>query len=166
MPTKHPDAEIALLLRVLDDAYSGKGWHGPTLRASVRKVDARQAVWRPARGRHNIAEIAVHAAYWKYCVRRRLRGEKRGSFPLKGSNWFAIPADLSAPAWRDYVRLLDEQHRLLREAVAALPPSRLGEAPASSKIDNAKIIYGIAAHDVYHTGQIRLLKSLHADCHR
>ncbi|MFH1416743.1 MAG: DinB family protein [Planctomycetota bacterium] len=155
----HP--EIELLLNNLDDAYDDKGWHGPTLRAVSRAVPLRQAVWRPQPKRHNIAEIVVHAAYWKYAVRRRLRGDKRGSFPLKGSDWFVMPASLSEEAWRTYLKLLDAEHRILREAVANLPPARLHKTPERSKVSYAKLIYGVAAHDLYHTGQIRLLKSLY-----
>src|SRR5262249_48741890 len=69
-----------LLLRILDEAYERKAWHGTNLRGSLRGVSSDTAAWRPARGRHNIREIAVHCAYWKYTVRRRLTGEKRGSF--------------------------------------------------------------------------------------
>ncbi|MBN2563793.1 MAG: DinB family protein [Phycisphaerae bacterium] len=153
--------EMALLLRNLDDAYGGKAWHGPTLRGSIRGVSARQAVWRPRAKRHNIAEIVLHAAYWKYAARRRLRGDKRGSFPLKGSDWFVVPASLTEKTWRQYVSLLETEHRILREAVAALPSAQLHRPPRGSKVENAKLIYGIAAHDVYHTGQIRLLKSMY-----
>ena len=83
---------VDLLVRLLDQAYERRSWHGPNLRGSVRGVSAAVAAHRPAEGRHNIWEVALHAAYWKYVVRRRLLGEKRGSFPLKGSNWFPRPA--------------------------------------------------------------------------
>ena len=84
-------SSIALLLQMIDEAYDKKSWHGPNLRGGIRGLSPAMAAWRPAENRHSIAEIAVHAAYWKYTVRRRLRGEKRGSFPLKGSNWFPRP---------------------------------------------------------------------------
>jgi uncharacterized damage-inducible protein DinB len=151
---------IALLVSILDDAYDHPAWHGPNLRGAVRGVPAKQAVWRPKPKRHNIAEIVLHCAYWKYAVRRRLRGEKRGSFPLKGSNWFTLPQWLDDAAWRDHVRLLDDQHKALRETVATFPASKLSTIPAGCKVSNLKIIYGIAAHDVYHAGQVRLLKGL------
>ena len=79
---------IQILLALVDEAFDRQAWHGPTLRGSLRGVTPAQAQWRPAPGRHNIRELTVHAAYWKYAVRRRLNGEKRGSFALKGSNWF------------------------------------------------------------------------------
>lgn len=160
-PRGRADTEVALLLRILDDAYNGKAWHGPNLRGTVRGLPLEQAVWRPARSRRNIAEIVLHAGYWKYTVRRRLRGEKRGSFSLKGSNWFMLPADMGAQAWRECLRLLDDQHEALRQAVAELSASELRKTAGRSKLDNAKVIYGVAAHDVYHTGQIRLLKAMY-----
>ena len=97
MKTEFPpgSGELALLLRILDEGYEKKAWHGPNLKGSIRGLSAEQAAWRPYPGRHSIAENVVHCAYWKYAVRRRLRGDKRGSFALKGSNWFAIPSPLS-----------------------------------------------------------------------
>ncbi|MCK6455852.1 MAG: DinB family protein [Phycisphaerae bacterium] len=155
------DASIDLLLHLIDEAYDRKAWHGPNLRGALRTVDAAQATWRPHARRHCIAEIAVHCAYWKYAARRRFRGEKRGAFPLAGSNWFKVPPRLSAQEWRGYLALLDEQHRALRAAVESLPVRRLSEVPKGARITNRTLIAGIAAHDVYHAGQIRLLKSLH-----
>lgn len=155
-----PHPEIALLLRILDQAYEKKAWHGPNLRGSIRGLTAPQAAWRPRPDRHSIAEIVAHAAYWKYAVRRRLRGDKRGSFPLKGSNWFPLPVPLSEQVWREYVALLETEHRALRLAVAELRPAKLHYTPAGSQISNATLIYGIASHDLYHTGQIQLLKRL------
>jgi hypothetical protein len=156
------DREIALLLRMLDQGYNHRAWHGPNLRGSIRGLSAAQAGWRPQPERHNIAEIVVHAAYWKYAVRRRLRGDKRGSFPLKGSNWFAFPGPFTEQAWRDQIGLLEDEHQALRAAVAGLPPAQLHGRRAGSKVSNATLIYGSAAHDIYHAGQIQLLKRLQA----
>ena len=150
----------ALLLCLVDEAYDKTAWHGPNLRSSIRRVSVEQAVWRPGRGRHNVAEIVVHCAYWKYAVRRRIRRDKRGSFPLKGSNWFTLPGRLTDAQWRDYVALLDEQHRRLREAIAAAPSSRLSTTRSGKSVFAAHV-YGIVLHDTYHTGQIRTLKVLY-----
>src|SRR2546425_1029226 len=144
MRNVHP--EINLLLKILDEGYNKKAWHGPNLRGSVRGVTAEAAAWRPRPGRHNIWEIVAHAAYWKYAVRRRLRGDKRGSFPLKGSNWFSPPNSLSEQTWREYVALLDAEHRALRAVVAELPIAQLHRTAAGRKGSNSTLIYCIAAH--------------------
>jgi hypothetical protein len=153
-------AQLQLLLQILDESYGRKAWHGPNLRGSIRGLTADQAAWRPRPDRHSIAEIVVHSAYWKYAVRRRLRNEKRGSFVLKGSNWFVLPASLSQSHWRDFVTFLDDEHRALREAIAAFPSEDLDLIPKGGKARFSTLIHGIAMHDVYHAGQIQLLKRL------
>jgi uncharacterized damage-inducible protein DinB len=149
MKSKDPAVELT---RILEEAYERKAWHGPNLKGSLRGVTPAQAAFRPAPGRHSIRELALHAAYWKYAVWRRLTGGKRGSFPLKGSNWFRRPAVPTASEWRKDLELLESQHRRLREAVAKLrrPPK-----PALMRQ-----IYGVALHDTYHTGQIQYVKRL------
>tara|TARA_B100000315_G_scaffold247767_1_gene276918 strand:+ start:4729 stop:5124 length:396 start_codon:yes stop_codon:yes gene_type:complete len=90
-------AEIRVLLAQIDEAYDHQSWHGSNLKGSLRGVTPRQAVWRPGPKRHNIWEIATHAAYWKYAAWRRLTAAKRGSFALDGSDWFPSPAPARAP---------------------------------------------------------------------
>ncbi|HLF13823.1 MAG TPA: DinB family protein [Bacteroidota bacterium] len=158
MAGKPTTTRMALLLRLIDEGYEVKTWHGPNLRGSLRGITALQAAGRPAPGRHNIWEIAVHAAYWKYIVRRRITGEKRGSFPLAGSNWIRRPAP--GADWKSDLRMLDDIHHSMRRAVASLKDADLGKRPPGSKVSNAAIIMGIAAHDIYHAGQVQLLKRL------
>jgi hypothetical protein len=155
--------ERALLLLALDQAYNRKSWHGTNLRGSIRRVSVSQAAWRPRPDRHNIWEIVVHAAYWKYVVWRRLTGQQRGSFPLKGSNWFERPQDGTEQEWRADVALLDRMHRSLRDAVGGLTANALRQKPKGSTITNTSFVAGVAAHDVYHAGQIQLLKKLLSD---
>ncbi len=151
---------IGTLLHLIDEAYERKAWHGPNLRGSLRGVSAAEASRRPGPGRHNIHEIVVHAAYWKYAVRRRILGEKRGSFPMKGSNWFASPARLSPERWKADLALLASTHREMRSAILNLSPRELERRPPGSSVSNFRMIAGIALHDVYHAGQIQLLKRL------
>ena len=155
-----PAGEISLVLRLIDEAYDHKAWHGTNLRGAIRGVGMGEAAWRPSRARHNIWEIVVHCAYWKYAVRRRLTGEKRGSFPLEGSNWFERPAGRAGQAqrWKADVALLASEHRRLKDAIASLTPTELRKS--IGKTPMASLVLGIAAHDLYHAGQIQLLKRL------
>ncbi|MGB7844281.1 MAG: DinB family protein [Candidatus Acidiferrum sp.] len=144
-----------IILALLDEAFTKKTWHGPNLWQSLKGVTAKQAAWRPAPNRHNIWEESLHAAYWKYAVRRRLEGGKRGSFVLKGSNFFARPEkgkDTEA-AWRADRGILENEHRALLQTIRKALPS-----PRPEK--QLRMLYGIAFHDVYHAGQIRLLRRL------
>jgi DinB superfamily len=84
-----------VVLALLEEGYERKTWHGPNLKQSIKGVTAQQAAWRPGPGRHNIWEVTLHAAYWKYALRRRLEGGNRGSFGVKGSNFFPRPEKAS-----------------------------------------------------------------------
>jgi len=144
-----------LVLALLHEAYEKRTWHGPNLKQSLRGVTAQQAAWRPGRDRHNIWEFALHAAYWKYALRRRIEGGKRGSFVLKGSNFFVRPepdANTEA-AWSADKQLLEREHRELRLAIEKLRGTRRWEKLLPK-------LWGIAFHDIYHAGQIRLLRRL------
>lgn len=151
-------ADHHVLLAILDQAYNRRSWHGTNLRGSIRGLSAERAARRPAPARHNIWEIVVHAAYWKYAVRRRLRGEARGSFPLKGSNWFRRPVDETEEAWRSDVALLDAMHESLRRTVAAFPARGWSRRLGGGAETAFSLVSGVAAHDLYHAGQIQLLK--------
>jgi hypothetical protein len=144
-----------LVLALLDEGYEKKTWHGPNLWQSIKGVTAKQAAWRPGPGRHNIWEVTLHAAYWKYAVRRRIEGGKRGSFVLQGSNFFTRPekGKLNESAWKADKKLLEQEHRALRATVAKV----LRTARAARFI---RQLYGVAFHDIYHAGQIRLLRRL------
>jgi len=154
------DRVVATLLRSLDEAFDRQSWHGPNLRGSIRGLTARQAAWRPGKGRHNAWEITVHAAYWKYAARRRLTGEKRGRFAFSGSNWFKSPLRPTDAAWKEAVALLLSEHRKLRAAIAALGDADLAKVAPGARLANERIVRGIAAHDLYHAGQVQLLKRL------
>ena len=135
-----PAREIDRLLGVLDRGYDRKSWHGTNLKGSLRGLTLEELCWRPTPERHDIWEVVVHAAYWKYVVRRRLTGGPKGGFALSGSDWFERPAPGIADeaAWKADVALLDAEHAALRRAIAGLA----------------------AAHDLYHAGQIQLLKRM------
>lgn len=153
-------AGAAVLLPLLEESYRTVSWHGTNLRGSLRGLTPAQLAWRPSPDRHNIWEIALHCAYWKYVVRRRITGEKRGSFPLAGSNFFRRPVRATAAAWREDLRLLDEMHDALVSEVGRLSDARLRARTATGRFTNRQLVTGAAAHDLYHAGQIQLLKRL------
>ena len=143
------------ILNLLEEAFEKKAWHGPNLWQSLKGVTAQQAAWRPAPGRHNIWEETLHAAYWKYVVRRKLEGGKRGGFVLAGSNFFARPeaGKLTEAAWKADKAILRDEYQALHNAI-----TNAKRKPLTPEL--AHILWGVAFHDIYHAGQIRLLRRL------
>jgi hypothetical protein len=154
------DQPVRLLLEVFDQAYAAPAWHGTPLKGSLRGVSARAALWRPGPKRHCIWDLVLHTAYWKCIVRRRLLRDPQISFPREGADWIALPRPANESAWKRDRALLDEQHRLLREAVAGLRARDLNRRGFDSKWRVKADVYGIASHDLYHAGQIQILKKL------
>lgn len=152
---------VRQMLTMIDQAYNRKAWHGTNFRGSLRRVSAEQAAWRPGSDRHNIWEIVVHVAYYKYVLWRRITGEKRGAFPYSAEktwgDWFTRPDHISERAWKDDLALLKEYHDKLRDVIADLDLSM--DSKAWSKIEYRVI--GAAYHDIYHAGQIQLLKRMY-----
>ena len=161
VPMAVPNPVIQTLLLAADEAFDRKSWHGPNLKGSIRGLNADRAAWRPSPGRHNIHEIVIHCAYWKYVARRRLLGEKRETFSRDGSDWFPVMSP-NAAEWKRDVALLVEMHRALRSAIALYSPRAVHRAVPGSELRAISLINGATAHDLYHAGQIQLLKRLGA----
>jgi len=149
--------DIQLIVLQLEQGFRKKSWHGTNLLGSIRGIDVETASWRPGEGRHNIWELIVHAAYWKYSVYRRFANEPGMKFPVKGSNWFER---YDGNDLRSDIDLLKDYHKKLVEVVSTFPSSKLVKIPKGSKTTYVDLAIGAAAHDLYHAGQIQLLKRL------
>ena len=158
------DPRVAEVLRLLHPAAGFRPWAGgATVLGCLRGVTVEQALWRPGEDRHSIWELTLHVAYWKYAVRRRLDGAKRGGFPRAPSNWPLPPEAADGAAWKKDRALVRSEHELLVAAIEGFDPGRLDEvAPGgSSAYRYLDLMHGIADHDTYHVGQIQLMKRLH-----
>lgn len=151
---------VPLLLDNLDRAYRGRSWHGTALRGTLRGITVDTALWRPGPGRNCIWDLLLHAAYWKYVVRRKLTGEPRGAFAREGSNFPECTKPADARALRADMQLLDAEHQRLRDAVAGLLEAELRRKRGAWRLQ--EFVLGAAAHDLYHAGQINLIKRLHS----
>ena len=152
-------SETNALLRGLDQSFDGDGWHGPTLLAAADGMGAAEAVWRPAPDAHNAWEYVVHAAYWTHRALRHVAPDPPQEFDEPGSNFFPRPAPSRTLAGD--VERLRQWHGRLRAAVATLDPGRLDEA-AYDGYSVRDLVVGVAAHDAYHAGQVRLVRRLWA----
>lgn len=157
----------------LDNAFHAKGWHGPTLLGSIRGISPADALFTPRPLKHNIWQIVLHAAYWKYAVCYRisklplafpqLPTDANGKlhFPRSPSNCPKPPHKPELKAWRADIELLKLYHSALSGAVERLTDKQLESIPPGGKSWKLRgIIAGAAAHDAYHTGQIQILKRL------
>jgi len=142
--------------RILREGFGPGAWHGPDLKAALADVTPAQAYWRAGTG-HNIAEIALHHAYYAHSVRSRLSVEPAEAFPMAGEDWFPIDGERQLP-WTDVLAVVERQQERLARIVEQI---ETGDAasPLSSE-ERFDVVLGITCHAVYHAGQIQLLKRL------
>lgn len=149
-----------VLLRALREAYAGPAWHGPSLRAALRGISATTASEHPGPGRPSCWEIVLHLAYTRHRLLHRLGVSAGERFPrrLRAAWWPRMPwpEECTPAAWRADLALLDAYHERLVAVVATVPESRLRAVRAGQPRTIAHELLGVALHDAYHTGQIRL----------
>ena len=139
----------------LHRAYSGGAWHGPALRELLAGVSAKQAAARPVAGAHNIWELVLHITAWKRAVRKRAMGKALELSPRQ--DWPPV-GKAGAAAWRKTLRALGTAHRQLEKTVTRLPESRSNRIVPGRKHTVYFMLHGLVQHDLYHAGQIALLK--------
>jgi uncharacterized damage-inducible protein DinB len=139
-------------------AHQGGAWHGPSLRELLDGVTAEQAAARPLPDAHSIWELVNHIAAWERIVMRRLQGEVISDVPDEIN--FPPVADPSEAAWLAALQRLDETNRELREAIKQIDDTKLQEPTPGKEHPLYIELYGALQHDLYHAGQIALLKKL------
>jgi len=149
-----PMTESERIADQLRRTFNGDAWHGPALLPLLDGLTAGQAAFRPAPGVHNIRELVHHIATWEEIALRRLQGEACSptdaeDFPPEG------PFD-----WSECVERARSVHEALCRAAAAFDPARLDEPAAGETYSNYFLLHGAVQHNVYHAGQIALLRKL------
>ena len=145
-------AEIARLLSLVDRAWSGPAWHGPAVLDALRGLGPDEAEARPIDGAHSIGELLLHMARWKRAVTERLGG--RPDVPSTAENF----PSFAAPDLPRALAALRREHRRLRAAIARLDPGELEAPPAGGRAARYLQAHGIVHHDLWHAGQIVLLR--------
>ena len=153
--------DARVLARILEEGYGPGAWHGNDMKAAIADVSPALALWRPAAGRHNIAEVALHHAFYAHAVRGRLLGAPQEPFPVSGSegqDFFDVD-ERSRLTWPAIPALVERQQQLLAATLADVAAGR-ARSPLSDA-ERFDLVLGITCHAVYHAGQVQLLKRLH-----
>jgi uncharacterized damage-inducible protein DinB len=149
-------SEIARILDQLDRAYSGEAWHGPSLLHLLEGVTSENASKHSIQGAHSIWELVNHIAAWNTIVQHELGGEL---VEISAERDWPPVWEASEVAWKRSLETLAESRRRLRKAVEGLHDDQLDEKPVA-RSDNSRylMLHGLVQHDLYHAGQIAVLK--------
>ncbi len=152
-------SEPALISDQLRRAFEGDAWHGPAVLEVLQDVDAATAAAKLLPEIHSIWELVLHVAAWDSAGSRRLDGE---TVQLTGTANFPVVPKPTEAAWRKAVAEAKHTHDALVKTVAALPESRLRERVPGKRYDFYFMLHGITQHELYHAGQIAILKKVQA----
>jgi uncharacterized damage-inducible protein DinB len=148
--------EIDRIVDQMDRAFSGDAWHGPPLKSLLDGLLAEDALKHPIIGAHSIWELVLHLTAWNDIIRHELTGETAEVTAEK--DWPAV-WDASEVAWKRALEGLIESHNRLREVAKRLREDQLEEIPVK-RTQNTRyvMLHGVVQHNLYHAGQIALLK--------
>lgn len=147
--------EIERIVAEYDRVLHGNAWHGDPIWEILDSISAECAAYRPIAGAHTIWELVLHMTFWEGVGARRLIGQRAGLDETL--NFPAPPAaiDVNWQKTRDAFRTSNQE---FREALAKLDAARLDELSAAGKRTFYDEAHGVIQHNVYHAGQIALLK--------
>jgi uncharacterized damage-inducible protein DinB len=149
-------AEVNRLEEQLRRTLEGEAWHGPSVLESLAGLSTAQAASHPIAGAHSIWELVLHLGSDYDLVLRRLAGDGRQL--TAAEDWPACPAS-TEENWQQTVQELKLKNKKLRQAVRDFPAERLDDplVPEVPYTAYTQFI-GVTQHNLYHAGQIALLK--------
>jgi uncharacterized damage-inducible protein DinB len=151
--------EAELIAEQLRNAFDGDAWHGPALLELLADVDAATAAAHPLPNVHSIWELVLHVAAWDDAVNRRIvLGRLGRALELNDAENFPPVRDKSAAAWKKTIAHAKKTHAALLKTVKALPDRRLRDRVPGKKYDIGFMLEGVVQHELYHAGQIAILK--------
>jgi uncharacterized damage-inducible protein DinB len=152
-----PNIESGRIADQLCRAFKGSAWHGPALLELLEDIDADTAAAKPLAEVHSIWELVLHVAVWDDAASRRLNGQK---YQPTGLANFPLALQPTEAAWQKCIAETKRTHDALVKTVAALPDSRLRDRVPGKRYDFYHMLQGIAQHELYHAGQIAILKKV------
>jgi len=149
-------SEIKRIKDQLKRAFDGEAWHGPSVSEVLAGVTAEQAAAHPVTGAHSIWEIALHICAWERIGRKRIE-EWVPMEVTPEEDWPPVP-ETSEHAWKNALNRLRLNHLALEEMIVRLDETRLQDQVPGTPYNIYFLLHGVIQHDLYHAGQIALLK--------
>jgi uncharacterized damage-inducible protein DinB len=144
--------ELNRIAETLRNTFEKNAWHGPSVKETLKNINAESAVKRLP-NTHSIIELVAHMTAWRIFTILKLKGDT--SYKVTDDLNFPLSAD-----WKNVFERLEESQRQILDAIASFPPERLSEIVPHEgyKYTFYTLLQGIIHHDLYHTGQIALIK--------
>ena len=151
-------SEVKKIGSKLKEIYYGPAWHGPAIKELLKGVTAKKALAKPVKGVHSIWELVLHLTTWTEVAEKRVKGEKVQQVTSE-KDW-PSNADRTEKRWKKALENLDFHQKKLLQSLEKTKDARLSEKVQRSGSRLDTLLYGTINHEMYHAGQIGVLKKL------
>lgn len=136
----------------MQKTFEKNAWHGPSIKEVLPDISPQQSL-KKLPNTHSIIELVSHMTSWRVYTTKRLQGDHQ----------FKVTEQLNFPSssdWSKALQDLDASQAALLQAVTDFPAERLHEVVPNNKQQYTfyTLLHGIIHHDLYHLGQIVLIK--------
>lgn len=149
------------LIKEYSDFYQGTPWYGRSFTEIVNDITAPEALAVAGNGQ-SIAQLLCHLIKWRKSLTIRLLGNTdfRAS-DQDPDNWPAQNT-LNAEVWEQAKTEFGELQATIIAELKKREESFLDElfVPGNERYTYRYLIIGVIQHDIYHLGQISLMKQL------
>ena len=142
----------------LIETYGGMPWHGNSLKELLKGVDARMAFYHHFENTHTIAELVAHVLVWRQLVVEILNENYDFSVDIGTSADFPLLNETDK-VWQELLTQLAENQEDMIQKLRLFPASKLDDDVPKKPFTFRFLFEGVVYHDVYHGGQIGMLKS-------
>jgi len=147
---------ITTIQGIIKSSVTGPAWHGPAVMELLADVSAEQAAAKPIANAHSIWELVLHMDAWQAFALRICEGDPEEM--LQGDADWPPVTDTSAEAWEAAKQSFVDTANRIRACIADWDDAKLREPLPGREFPFKVLLHGVAHHNLYHAGQIGLLK--------
>lgn len=151
---------ITAISELLSTSFHGGAWHGPSLMELVEKLKVKEAEFK-AGNIHTIAELLYHITSWRIFALKKIAGDAKYNIESEKQNFGDLRSidELELESLMMELTLTqDELGNILKEK----EDDFLAEIVPGAEYTFETLLHGIIHHDIYHSGQIAIIKKMAA----
>ncbi len=150
-------SEATTIAGMLKSVVDGPAWHGPSVMELIDAMSAEQARRKPVKDGHSVWEVLLHMIAWQEYALRVLDGGDATALDGE-ADWPRVPEPPTETAWDTAKRKFEGGMRELRERIIHLDEAQLRTRVQGRDFPLKVLLHGLVHHNVYHCGQIALMK--------
>ena len=138
-------------------AHLTDAWHGLSLSEILKGITVHQAVAKPLKNCHSIWELVLHIEAWNRLIEVRIKKKRLEKMTVR-LDWPSVPKNKTATAWKNAVKKMNSSVKSLYNFIEKSSESILDRSVAGKSYNVEHMMHGVVQHNLYHAGQIALLK--------